>query len=46
VRSTRTDDHFGVNRLDAAVPVRELDQDAVRIRLDLRRRDPTLNRTA
>jgi hypothetical protein len=46
VRSTRTDDHFGVNRLDATAPVRELDQHTVRIRHDLRRRDPTLDRAA
>ncbi len=32
-----------MNRLDTAVPVRELDEDAVLIRLYLRRRDSPLN---
>src|SRR5829696_4443764 len=47
VRPTRIDDDAGVDRLDAAVRVRELDEDVVvRIRLHLRRRDPPLDRAA
>src|SRR3712207_8143256 len=47
VRPVRTDDDAGVDRLDAAVRVRELDEDvAVRIRLHLRRRDPPLDGAA
>ena len=45
VRPTRTDDE-AVDRLDAAVPVHQLDEDAVRIRLHLGRRDPPLDRAA
>src|SRR5262249_14918626 len=44
VRPTRTDDDAGVDRLDAAVPVDELDEDAACIRLHLRRRHPPLDR--
>jgi hypothetical protein len=46
VRPTRTDDDAGVDRLDAAVSVHELDEDAVRIRVHLRRRDPPLDHAA
>ena len=42
----RTDDDAGVDRLDAAVRVHELDEDAVRIRVHLRRRDPPLDHAA
>ena len=46
MRPTRTNDNAWVNRLNLAVPVREFDQNIVRIRLHFRRRDPTLDRTA
>ena len=46
VRPTRADDEAGVDRLDAAVRVHELDGDVVRIRLHLRRRDPPLDHAA
>ena len=43
---TRADDDGGVDRLDAAVHVHELDEDVVRICLHLRRRDPPLDHAA
>src|SRR5215212_295533 len=46
VRPTRADDDARVDRLDAAVRVRELDLDVVRIRLHPSRRDPPLDRAA